>query len=125
MSWQRPRGHSALAELADRWIQEAATLRRRGAQHLADCLTTCIADLDEALQRCELELLSLEAAATESGYTYSALEKMIRSGRLRNAGRKGAPRVRRSDLPRKANVGGTNGPRLVERRLATDPSPLA
>ena len=47
------------------------------------------------------EALTLEKAAAESGFSYSALEKLIRRGELPNLGQKGRPRVRRGDLPRK------------------------
>jgi hypothetical protein len=58
-------------------------------------------DLEQRGREHELEALTLDQAAAESGYTYSALEKMMRRGELQNVGKKGAPRVRRGDLPRK------------------------
>jgi len=48
------------------------------------------------------EILSLEAASTVSGYSRDHIARLIRQGRIPNAGRPNAPRVRRRDLPRKA-----------------------
>ncbi len=47
------------------------------------------------------ELLTLAQAASESGYSERRLREMIDEDSLPNAGRKGAPRIRRADLPRK------------------------
>jgi hypothetical protein len=92
--------------LAQRWRQEAALLRRRAASPQAEVLESCAADLEACVQERELEVLTLSQAAGESGFTYSALEKMVRRGAIANAGRRGAPRVRRRDLPHRANPGG-------------------
>ena len=90
---------TALPEL---WRQEAAVLRRRGAEGQAAALESCAKELEAWEAKHALEALSLEEAERESGYTYSALEKMVRRGELANVGAKGRPRVRRGDLPRKA-----------------------
>jgi hypothetical protein len=90
------------ALLLERWRTEAEVLRRRGAQPQADALETCAVELEEFERACELEALSLEQAVTVSGYSYSALQKMVAAGELANVGKKGKPRVRRGDLPRKA-----------------------
>ena len=50
------------------------------------------------------ELLSLGAAALESGYSADYLGKLISGGRLKYAGNRHRPRVRRGDLPRKATA---------------------
>jgi hypothetical protein len=47
-----------------------------------------MADLTTWWEGYQLESLSLSRAAEETGYTYSAIEKMVRSGRLENAGKK-------------------------------------
>ena len=66
-----------------------------------------------------MEALTLGQAAGESGYTYSALEKMLRRGELPNVGERGSPRVRRGDLPRKAaRQHSGDQPDLAERVLA-------
>ena len=50
-------------------------------------------------------------AARESGYSADHLGRLVRDGRIPNAGRPGAPRIARSHLPRKAPA----EPRLVEK----------
>lgn len=49
----------------------------------------------------ELEALTLERAARESGYSKDHISRLITEGRLDNLGKRGAPRTRRGDLPRK------------------------
>ena len=91
-----------LSDLAGRWRAEAAVLRRRGAEQHAAVLESCAADLEASARERDLEALTLEQAERESGYSYSALQKMVAAGRLRNAGEPHRPRVRRGDLPKKA-----------------------
>jgi hypothetical protein len=50
------------------------------------------------------ELLNLQEAARESGYSADHLGRQLRDGRISNAGRPNAPRIRRGDLPRKASA---------------------
>lgn len=47
------------------------------------------------------ELLSLTDAASRCGYSADHLGALVREGKLANHGRKNAPRVRLSELPRK------------------------
>ncbi len=90
------------SDLAARWRVEAAVLRRRGADHQGAVLESCASDLEQWAREHELEALTLEQAELESGYTYSALQKMVAAGRLLNVGEPHRPRVRRGDLPKKA-----------------------
>ena len=76
-------------------------LRRRGAEQSAVLLESCAEDLEEALTEAALEALTLQQAADESGYSYSALQKMVATGKLSNVGDKNRPRVRRGDIPHK------------------------
>lgn len=90
-------------ELAEQWRADADTLARytpelaRIARTHADELTAALAALDD-------DALDLATAARESGYSADRLRHMIAAGSIPNAGRKGAPRVRRGDLPRKART---------------------
>ena len=88
--------------LATSWRGQAAALRRYGADAQAAVLEQCAEDLETTLRETQVESLTLEAAASESGYSYSALQKKVASGELSNVGSKNCPRVRRGDLPRKA-----------------------
>jgi len=58
-------------------------------------------ELEAALRDEADELLTLSQAAAESGYSEDHLGRELRAGRIPNAGRPGAPRVRRVDLPKK------------------------
>ncbi|MGH7628447.1 MAG: hypothetical protein ACREOF_03500 [Gemmatimonadales bacterium] len=90
-----------LADLVARWRDEAAPFQTRGARAATEAAESYATELEAWSREHELEAITLEQAAAESGYTYSALEKMVRRKELPNVGRKGAPRVRRGDLPRK------------------------
>ena len=105
---------TALDGLAARWRAEADILRRRGAVAQAEALESCAIELEEYERERALEALTLEQAETESGYSYSALEKMIRRGELLNIGKRGSPRVRRGDLPKKPTRPGPQGSRIPE-----------
>ncbi len=94
-----------LSRITAQWRDEAKILHRRGAEPQAAVIESCAADLEEEGRRFSLEAITLEQAAEESGYSYSALQKMVRDGTVSNVGRKGAPRIRRSDLPKKPGGG--------------------
>ena len=88
-------------ELASRWRNEAEIFERRGAANQAATLKSCADELEQWMHERELEKLTLIQAAKESGYSYSALQKMVADGRLPNVGDKNRPRVRRGNLPQK------------------------
>ena len=87
--------------LTTRWRTEAETLHRRGADEQAHVLESCAVELEEQGRAFSLEALTLEQAVAESGFSYSAVQKMVSNGTIPNVGKKGAPRVRRGDLPKK------------------------
>ncbi len=89
------------AELAATWRQEAEVLRRRGASTQADLLDSCAEDLLRWARERELEALTLEQAAAESGYSRRGLERAVEEGRLSNVGQPGHPRIARGELGRK------------------------
>ena len=72
------------------------------------------------LDRCADELeatLSLVEAASESGYSADHLGRLVRDGKIPNAGRPGAPRIARKHLPRKCHsTGAPPQPRLARGR---------
>ena len=100
----------SLQSLAARWCEEAAVLRRRGAEAQATVLEQCASELEATLREHALEALTLQEASRESGYSYSALQKMLARDELQNIGQKHRPRVRRSDLPRKLRRASRDAP---------------
>jgi hypothetical protein len=97
-----PTDEPTAASLPSAWRRRAAQLRRLTAdERSAHVLEHVAAELDAALQRHEDSVLTLTAASRECGYTAGHLRRLIREGRLENAGRRNAPRVRRGDLPAK------------------------
>jgi hypothetical protein len=94
----------AVCGLVAGWRARAAELRRYGAAPAAVTLEAAADELGAALRSEADELLTLTAASAESGFSVDHLARLLRERRIPNAGRKGAPRIRRSDLPRKASV---------------------
>ena len=92
---------TTVPELAARWREDAAILRRRGASAQAEVMESCASDLEAALVERDDELLTLAQAQTESGYSRAHLARLVRRGTIPNSGRLHAPRVCRRDLPRK------------------------
>ena len=87
-------------DLPEKWRKKADGLRRY-APEVANALEDCVAELEAAFAEWELEELTLQDAASESGYSYSQLQRLVADGQIPNAGKSGAPRVRRVDVPRK------------------------
>jgi hypothetical protein len=87
--------------LAREWREQAEALQRWGAVNQAKVLERCAQDLEERLSAAQEDVLTLQAASKESGYTAEHLGRLVREGSLPNAGRKHAPRIQRSSLPRR------------------------
>ena len=68
----------------------------------AEAFREAAAQLDAALIAADAEVLTLEQAEAESGYSADHLRHLIASNKIANAGAKGRPRIRRKDLPKKA-----------------------
>ena len=88
-----------------KWSSEAETLRRLGA-HVdgASLIEAILADLRAASDANAVEALTLDEAATESGYTAEHLGRLLRNGTIPNAGRKNSPRILRRYLPLKPSA---------------------
>ena len=95
-------GHPSVEGLPVAWRRQAKTLRRYGGETPAVVLDRCAADLEATLQELDETTLSLVEAARESGYSADHLGRLVREGKIPNAGRSGAPRIARRHLPRKA-----------------------
>ena len=77
-------------------------------------LETCAAELEATLRERDETTLSLTDAARESGYSADHLGRLVRDGKIPNAGRPGAPRIALRHLPRKT---GAANPRLAAKPL--------
>jgi hypothetical protein len=77
------------------------------------------AELEQALASVGNDALTLKQAARLTGLTAGHLGDLVRAGKIPNAGRKHAPRIRRSDLPAKVT-----GPERPPRRAVLKRSEL-
>ncbi len=96
--------------LPQTWRERAAYLEQFGDPVSARLWKIAAGELERALHHVADETLSLAEAAAASGFTADHLGSLIRRGRIPNAGRPNAPRIRRSDLPSK-KAGGPGRPR--------------
>jgi hypothetical protein len=88
------------SELPAHWRGKAEDLRPF-APAAAEAFAHAAQELEESLREQDEEVLTLEDAAAESGYSPDHLGTLIRQGKVANVGRKHAPGIRRRDLPRK------------------------
>jgi len=84
------------------WRGKAKALRRYGSETAALVLDLCAEDLETTIRDRDETTLSLVEAARESGYSREHLGRLVRDGKIPNAGRLNAPRIARIHLPRKA-----------------------
>ena len=109
-----PAAHASLQTLLDAWLRQAEALRRYGGGNLALTLERCADELEATLRERDETTLTLTDAARESGYSREHLGRLVRDGKIPNAGRPGAPRIARRHLPRKRQDPDTpTGPRLA------------
>lgn len=87
--------------LPTHWREVAETVARYGADAVAATLRRCADELETALRSAAEPLLTLQQAAAVSGYSIDHLGRLVREGVVPNHGRKGSPRVRASELPRR------------------------
>ena len=113
---RRVSGRKSVRKLPTAWRSRAKALRRYGSESPAIALERCAEELDATLVESDDITYSLVEAARESGYSADHLGRLVRDGKIPNAGRPGAPRIARRDLPRK-----THAP--PEARLAETPRP--
>ena len=92
------------ADLPRAWLKLAEQQERLRADAQATILRFCAEELTQALAKENHEALTLQQAADESGYSPDHLGRLVREGKIPNAGRPNAPRIARRDLPQKAGV---------------------
>ena len=89
-------------ELIESWRSEAEHLRERYSdERLARACEAHAQELEAALASEGLEALTLDTAEIESGYSRTHLRRLLREGKILNAGEPGNPRILRRSLPRK------------------------
>lgn len=87
------------------WRERAETLRTYGDPNSARLWDIAAVELVRAWQAFGEDTLSLTEAASASGFTPDHLGALVKRGKIPNAGRSGAPRIRRHDLPQKRSGG--------------------
>jgi hypothetical protein len=95
---------TGLAELAAQWRARAVQLREwsgAAAESVAHAYERAADELCAEIERDSAETVTLTEAERISGYSADHIGRLLRNGTVSNAGRKNAPRVRLSDLPRK------------------------
>jgi len=98
---------AALYKLAERWRSDAERFLAYGDKRGARTCELHANELERAIGRRQREVVSLETAAAESGYSVDHLGRLVREGTIPNAGEPGAPRIRRVDRPRKPGFNGS------------------
>jgi len=93
---------SSPAALIVEWRELAEMLRREGCPEVAAARERCASELEDSLHKHDNEALSVNQAASESGYSAEYLRRVLRESPALNAGRAGKPLIRRRNLPRKA-----------------------
>ena len=109
-------------ELVGYWRTHATEIESY-APHAAGAFHRAADQLEQALNQTALEALTLEQAATESGYSADHLGRLLREKKIPNAGRTHAPRILRRDLPRK--LGGLTSRRADLHLVGADPRQVA
>lgn len=89
-------------ELSAAWRDRAVLMEKYGAAEIATTLRACADEMEATIAEAESEPLTLREAAEECGYSERRLRELITDGTIPQAGRKGMPRIRRGDLPRRA-----------------------
>jgi hypothetical protein len=100
--------------LVSKWTDRARRLREwAAAEEAARAWESAARELQLALEDESDELLNLQQASAASGYSPEHLGRLVRQGRIPNAGRMNAPRIRFGDLPQK--------PGRARQQVATEP----
>jgi hypothetical protein len=96
----KPQNPGPSESLAERWRARAEQLERF-APAAAVAFRDCAAELDAQLRATSEAVLTIEEAALVSGFSKDHIRHQLAAGAIANVGRKGRPRVRAGDLPRK------------------------
>ncbi len=89
---------------AEAWRAEALLFEQHQCMEVASTLRRAAEELEQDIQGWEGELLTVQQAVAESGYSAEHLRRLVREGKLRehlDSGGKSHIRVWRRDLPKK------------------------
>lgn len=88
------------AELVARWSERRSVYERLAAVvQAAKLIEEFVTDVQGLTLDEKPRVLTLRVAAAECGYSVEHLARLVRGGRIRNAGRRHAPRIYAVDLP--------------------------
>lgn len=103
--------------MPSRWRRRAEVFRDHEQPSVAIAYERCADELEQALDAAAETPLTLSEAATLGGYSTDHLGRLIREKKIPNAGRSGAPRIARRDVPRKSGyVAPSEHTREIDRR---------
>ena len=106
--------HVVPGDLPALWRARADFLNQYGDPNTARLWMLAAVELERALEVFGEETLTLTEAARAAGYTAGYLGLLVKEGKIPNAGRTGAPRIRRADIPIKNPDGPGRPARRVE-----------
>lgn len=109
---------SALDRLAEQWRRDAELFRQHGHEAGARTCALHAEELESAVREHLMEALTVAQASELSGYSESHLRFLLSQRKLENVGQKGAPRIRRVDLPSKPGEASAAHLSLAEEALA-------
>ena len=90
---------NALAKLTAKWAARRDEWKALGvAVNGAALADQVIADLRE-IQASDADIVTLAEAHALGGYSVDHLQRLVSNGKIENMGRRGSPRIRRSDVP--------------------------
>ncbi len=97
--------------LACSWRDRATMFRDHAEDSVAIAYERCAEELEGALHDQDATLYTLQEAAAISGYTAGHLGRLVRDGKIPDAGRRSAPRIAHRHLPVKSDVASRRGSR--------------
>jgi hypothetical protein len=89
-----------IRDLLEQWRIRAGELAPY-APAAAEAFRAAATELEAQLIAEDAVILTLEQAASESGFTADHLRHLVAADKIPNAGARGRPRIRRADLPKK------------------------
>ena len=99
---------ATLTELQEKWSTRLAEWRALGVHVAGERLAAEV--LNDLRALVTEDVVTLQEASLIGGYSVDHLQRLVAGGTIGNVGRKGAPRVRRADVPIKPGHGSASLP---------------